>query len=102
MKEKGEKAGYTVSQLLAKMLRLLIYIYRYSLAYFLGGHCRFTPTCSAYALDALKEHGPFRGSMLAAKRVCRCNPWGGHGHDPVPRKTKHPESNLPVGTCSDT
>ena len=50
------------------------------------GGCRFTPTCSAYALDALREHGAATGSLLAAKRICRCQPWGGCGHDPVPKK----------------
>lgn len=46
--------------------------------------CRYTPTCSAYAIQALKTHGPFKGSYLAIKRILSCNPWGGHGHDPVP------------------
>jgi putative membrane protein insertion efficiency factor len=48
--------------------------------------CRFTPTCSAYALDAVREHGAAAGAVLAAKRICRCHPWGGCGHDPVPQK----------------
>jgi putative membrane protein insertion efficiency factor len=46
--------------------------------------CRFEPTCSRYAMEAVKTHGAFRGSWLAAKRVCRCHPWGGCGEDPVP------------------
>jgi putative membrane protein insertion efficiency factor len=46
--------------------------------------CRFTPTCSVYAMDAVREHGALRGTILAAKRICRCHPWGGCGHDPVP------------------
>ncbi|RXQ95034.1 membrane protein insertion efficiency factor YidD [Ancylomarina salipaludis] len=46
--------------------------------------CRYTPTCSTYAIQALKAHGPFKGSYLAIKRILSCNPWGGHGHDPVP------------------
>ncbi|MDE5423510.1 membrane protein insertion efficiency factor YidD [Ancylomarina sp. DW003] len=46
--------------------------------------CRYTPTCSTYAMQALKTHGPFKGSYLAIKRILSCNPWGGHGHDPVP------------------
>jgi putative membrane protein insertion efficiency factor len=49
-----------------------------------GNGCRFSPTCSAYALEALQTHGALRGSWLATKRVCRCNPWGRCGHDPVP------------------
>ena len=48
--------------------------------------CRFEPTCSHYATDALKEHGVFKGTWLAAKRIGRCHPWGGSGYDPVPKK----------------
>jgi len=46
--------------------------------------CRFTPTCSAYAVEAIRKHGPFKGLWLAIKRIARCNPWGGSGYDPVP------------------
>ncbi len=48
--------------------------------------CRYLPTCSEYAVDALDRHGVLRGSGLAAKRLTRCNPWGGHGIDPVPER----------------
>lgn len=48
--------------------------------------CRYTPTCSAYALEALQTHGALSGSWLATRRLCRCHPWGGCGHDPVPEK----------------
>jgi len=48
------------------------------------GGCRFTPTCSQYAMDAIHAHGALAGGTLAAKRICRCHPWGGCGHDPVP------------------
>jgi putative membrane protein insertion efficiency factor len=50
------------------------------------GGCRFTPTCSQYAMDAIREHGVMAGSWLAVKRICRCHPWGRCGHDPVPGK----------------
>ena len=50
----------------------------------LGHGCRFQPTCSRYALDAVRQHGAWRGSILTVKRVCRCHPWGGFGWDPVP------------------
>ena len=48
--------------------------------------CRYTPSCSQYALDALETHGALRGSWFATRRLCRCNPWGGHGWDPVPER----------------
>lgn len=48
--------------------------------------CRFHPTCSSYAIEALKEHGPMRGLWLSIKRIARCNPFGGSGYDPVPKK----------------
>ena len=48
------------------------------------GHCRFTPSCSAYALEAVRTHGACRGTLLALRRIGRCHPWGGCGHDPVP------------------
>ena len=50
--------------------------------------CRFTPSCSQYALDAIHVHGALAGGALAAKRICRCHPWGGCGHDPVPGKAE--------------
>ena len=46
--------------------------------------CRFTPTCSTYALEAIRKHGPLRGTLLAVRRILRCHPWGGSGYDPVP------------------
>ncbi|MBO5272505.1 MAG: membrane protein insertion efficiency factor YidD [Muribaculaceae bacterium] len=46
--------------------------------------CRFTPSCSHYAVEAIQKHGPIKGIWLAVKRICRCNPWGGSGYDPVP------------------
>lgn len=51
-----------------------------------AGGCRYSPTCSAYAMQALREHGAVAGTILSARRICRCHPWGGCGHDPVPPK----------------
>lgn len=56
------------------------------------GRCRYTPTCSAYAIEAVKIHGAFVGGMLALKRIGRCHPWGGCGEDPVPSKPVKPDS----------
>jgi putative membrane protein insertion efficiency factor len=49
--------------------------------------CRYLPTCSEYAVEAIDVHGPLKGSWLALRRVCRCTPWGGHGLDPVPERS---------------
>ncbi|MEP6615059.1 MAG: membrane protein insertion efficiency factor YidD [Ginsengibacter sp.] len=62
----------------------LIRTYQLILSPLIGPSCRYTPTCSQYAIEALKKYGPFKGLWLSLKRIARCNPWGGHGHDPVP------------------
>ncbi|MDD4615817.1 MAG: membrane protein insertion efficiency factor YidD [Alphaproteobacteria bacterium] len=74
------------SSLLALILRALIWVYRHSLSMFLGRQCRYIPTCSAYADEAIRLHGAIKGGKLALKRICRCHPWGGYGYDPVPRE----------------
>ncbi|WP_394348171.1 membrane protein insertion efficiency factor YidD [Saccharicrinis carchari] len=66
------------------ILILPIKIYQYTLSPMLGASCRYTPTCSTYSIQALKKYGPIKGSYLAIRRILSCNPWGGHGHDPVP------------------
>jgi len=71
-------------------LPIIIFIkfYQYCISPWLRPSCRFYPTCSQYALEALKRFGPFRGSILTIWRILRCNPWGGQGFDPVPNKFK--------------
>ena len=63
-------------------------VYRCTLAYFMGGHCRFTPTCSQYALDAIAEHGVIKGWWMSVRRIGRCHPFCPGGHDPVPPAKK--------------
>lgn len=75
-------------QLLRKLfvwlLTLPILFYKGAISPILPPACRFTPSCSTYALEAIRKHGPFKGLALAIYRILRCNPWGGCGHDPVP------------------
>jgi uncharacterized protein len=66
------------------VLLLLIRIYQLTLSSIMGRQCRFLPTCSDYARQAIEIHGMWDGGRLAAKRICRCHPWGGEGFDPVP------------------
>lgn len=71
-------------KLLSKIFLMLIYFYKYAISPLFPAACRYTPTCSIYAVEAIKKYGPFRGVWLAIKRISRCHPWGGHGYDPVP------------------
>jgi hypothetical protein len=68
----------------AAVLRFSVGVYRLVLKPILPGSCRYTPSCSDYALEALARHGAAQGGWLAARRICRCHPWGGFGYDPVP------------------
>ena len=70
--------------LLSKMLIGLIRLYQITLSPYIGRACRYTPTCSNYGIEAIRKHGPFKGTWLTIKRVLSCNPWGGSGYDPGP------------------
>ncbi|MBS9767355.1 MAG: membrane protein insertion efficiency factor YidD [Flavobacteriaceae bacterium] len=62
----------------------LVRFYQIAISPYTPSACRYSPTCSSYALEALRKHGVFRGGWLAMKRIGRCHPWGGSGYDPVP------------------
>lgn len=66
-----------------RVLIFLVLVYRATLGHFMGGHCRFHPSCSQYAIDAINKYGAARGAWRAVKRICRCHPWGGQGYDPA-------------------
>ena len=66
------------------LLLLPVYFYKFFFSPMTPAPCRYTPTCSEYAVQALKKYGPVKGLYLAVKRILRCHPWGGSGYDPVP------------------
>lgn len=71
-------------QILSFPFIAIIKLYQLLISPWLGPSCRYIPTCSQYAVDALKKYGPLKGLWLTLKRIAKCHPWGGHGHDPVP------------------
>jgi len=74
---------------LAHIVALPVRAYRLLFSPWVGHGCRYQPSCSVYALQALETHGAFKGSWLTLKRIARCHPWGGAGHDPVPDHKDH-------------
>ncbi|WP_071932169.1 MULTISPECIES: membrane protein insertion efficiency factor YidD [Persicobacter] len=75
-----------MKSIISKFLILLVNIYKYGISPLFPPSCRYTPTCSSYMIAAIQTHGPFKGLWLGLKRISRCHPWGGNGHDPVPPK----------------
>jgi putative membrane protein insertion efficiency factor len=67
----------------------IIKLYQLIISPLLGPNCRYHPSCSEYAKQAIEKFGVFKGGILAIKRLFRCHPWGGHGYDPVPEKHKN-------------
>lgn len=76
--------GHYISKAFVFILCLPIVFYQTCISPYTPPSCRFTPTCSEYAKQALRKHGPIKGLYLAIWRILRCNPWGGAGYDPVP------------------
>ena len=83
-----------LARLPQQLLMAAVHGYRYLLKPWLGNACRFEPTCSAYALQALQRHGALRGSALAGWRILRCHPWCDGGCDPVPDTLHNPAADL--------
>ncbi len=79
-----QKIANSLRAALVWLLCLPILFYRTCISPMTPPSCRYTPTCSQYALEALRKHGPIRGLWLTVRRILRCNPWGGSGYDPVP------------------
>ena len=73
-----------LNRILAVVFSIPVHFYRYAISPLLRPSCRHVPSCSQYALDALRIHGPFTGSIMATERILRCRPGGTHGYDPVP------------------
>jgi len=75
--------------LIKRFLILLIRLYQVMLSPYLGNNCRHAPSCSHYAIEAIREWGPIKGLWLGLRRISRCHPWGTAGYDPVPKKHDH-------------
>lgn len=81
--------------MIVKILQATFKLYYWLVSPWLGNRCRFVPSCSEYAHQALNQHGAVKGLWFTFRRLCRCHPWGGHGHDPVPQaETKKQTKDL--------
>ena len=89
-----------------RVVQAPIYVYRYAISPYIGPVCRYQPTCSAYALEAIEKHGPVAGLWLTVKRLARCHPvkWlgGGEGFDPVPAPRRLAHHNHPHPTDTES
>ena len=87
-----------MNMLLRRLALAPVFVYRYVISPFTPAACRFQPTCSAYAVEAVERHGVFRGGALTLRRLARCHPWGGKGYDPVPSPADPPAlTEKPLG-----
>jgi hypothetical protein len=81
---------------LSRLLTSFVRLYQLVISPWTLASCRFTPTCSAYALESIERYGAGRGSWFALKRITRCHPWGGHGYDPIPLPSDKDETSVSV------
>jgi putative membrane protein insertion efficiency factor len=81
-----QKLVYGIRWILIRIFMIPVYFYKYAISPLTPASCRHIPSCSQYALEALKIHGPIKGIYLATRRILKCHPWGTHGYDPVPDK----------------
>jgi len=81
-----KKVAGWIRWILIRILMVPVYFYKYTISPMTPASCRHIPSCSEYAIDALKIHGPIKGIYLGTRRILKCNPWGTHGYDPVPPK----------------
>lgn len=79
----------------------LLRFYQYVISPLTPRSCRYTPTCSTYAVEAIRKHGPWRGGYLAIKRISSCHPWGGSGYDPVPERLDASDDSAAETHASD-
>lgn len=82
--------------MVGRILIGMIRAYQLGISSWTPATCRFHPTCSQYASEAIRGHGTPKGSWLALRRICRCHPWGGHGYDPVPAAVRPTDSKAPT------
>lgn len=87
--------------MLASALTHMVRFYQKAISPWSPPSCRFQPTCSSYAIEAIESHGAARGSWLALRRIGRCHPWGGHGYDPVPPTPSSPSLELEARDVPD-
>ena len=74
---------------MTRLLLIMLRVYKLAISPYLGNNCRFYPSCSDYAAEAIRRHGPLKGSLLSGRRLCKCHPWHAGGHDPVPPVAQH-------------
>ncbi|MDO8300648.1 membrane protein insertion efficiency factor YidD [Lacisediminimonas sp.] len=80
---------------MTKLLLILLRIYKLAISPYLGRNCRFHPSCSDYASEAIRRHGPLKGFAMSGRRLCKCHPWHAGGYDPVPEPSSPASSSSP-------